>query len=112
MLAFCSWSNFRTKEGKDCITHILCQQDIDESPNELRHYKKELPAVVFAFDKFRSYLVGTKVVVHTDHSALKYLLIKKDAKPCLIQWILPLQEFDVGIQDRKGIENQVADHLS
>ena len=50
--------------------------------------KKELLAVVFAIDKFRSYLVGAKVIVYTDHAALKYLLTKKDAKPWLIRWIL------------------------
>ena len=52
--------------------------------------EKELLAVVFAFDKFRSYLVGDKVIVYTDHAALKYLLTKKDAKPRLIRWILLL----------------------
>ena len=52
--------------------------------------KKELLAVVFAIDKFRSYLVGAKVIVYSDHAALKYLLSKKDAKPRLIRWILLL----------------------
>ncbi|KAK8538818.1 hypothetical protein V6N12_034526 [Hibiscus sabdariffa] len=74
--------------------------------------EKEMLAVTFAFDKFRSYLIGTKVIVHIDHSAIKYLLSKKDAKPRLIRWILLLQEFDIEIIDRKGTENQVADHLS
>jgi hypothetical protein len=46
--------------------------------------EKELLAVVFAIDKFRSYLVGAKVIVYIDHFALKYLLAKKDAKPHLI----------------------------
>ncbi|MCI32238.1 hypothetical protein A2U01_0053451, partial [Trifolium medium] len=74
--------------------------------------EKELLAVVFAFDKFRSYLVGTKVVTYTDHSAIKYLIARKDAKPRLIRWVLLLQEFDLEIRDRKGLDNQVADHLS
>ena len=66
--------------------------------------EKELLAVVFAFDKFRAYLLGTKVIVFTDHSAIKYLIAKKDAKSRLIQWILLLQEFDLEIHDRKGSE--------
>ena len=74
--------------------------------------EKELLAVVFAFEKFRSYLLLSKVVVYTDHAALKYLMAKKDAKPRLIRWILLLQEFDVEIRDKKGVENVVADHLS
>ena len=43
--------------------------------------EKELMVVVFTIDKLRSYLVGSKVIVYTDHAALKYLLSKKDAKP-------------------------------
>ena len=74
--------------------------------------EKELLAVVYALDKFRSYLIGSKIVIFTDHSALKYLLSKKDAKPRLIRWILLLQEFNIEIKDKKGVENVVADHLS
>ncbi|CAN6711703.1 unnamed protein product [Malus baccata var. baccata] len=74
--------------------------------------EKELLAVVFALDKFRSYLIGTKVIVFTDHAALKYLFTKKEAKPRLIRWMLLLQEFDIEIRDKKGCENVVADHLS
>jgi hypothetical protein len=68
--------------------------------------EKELLAVVFAIDKFRSYLVGAKVITYTGHATLKYLLNKKDAKSRLIRWILLLQEFDLEIKDK------VVDHLS
>ena len=73
--------------------------------------EKELLAMVFALDKFRSYLVRSLVIIYTDHSVLKYLLTKPNAKPRLIRWILLLQEFNIEIRSKKGVENVVVDHL-
>nr|GEX42108.1 reverse transcriptase domain-containing protein [Tanacetum cinerariifolium] len=74
--------------------------------------EKEMLAVVYAFEKFRSYLIMNKSIVYTDHSALKYFFAKKDAKARLLRWILLLQEFDLKVIDTKGDKNYVADHLS
>ncbi|GJS63858.1 reverse transcriptase domain-containing protein [Tanacetum coccineum] len=79
------------------------------------HYtttEKEMLAVMYAFEKFRPYLVLSKSIVYTDHSALKYLMNKQDAKPRLLRWVLLLQKFDITIRDKKGSENLAADHLS
>src|SRR3954462_11968555 len=73
---------------------------------------KEFLAVVFACDKFWQYIVDSKVIIHTDHVVIKYLMQKKDAKARLIRWVLLLQEFDLQIVDRKGEDNPVADNLS
>ena len=62
--------------------------------------EKELLAIVFAFDKFRPYLIGNKVFVFKDHLAIKYLMTKKDVMPRLIKWVILWQEFDVEIKDK------------
>nr|GFA07915.1 reverse transcriptase domain-containing protein [Tanacetum cinerariifolium] len=74
--------------------------------------EKEMLAVVYTFEKFRSYLIMNKSIVYTDHSALKYLFAKKYAKARLLRWILLLQEFDFKVIDTKGAENYAANHLS
>ena len=74
--------------------------------------EKKLLAIVYGLEKFRSYLIGSKVIVYTDHAAIKYLVTKKESKPRLLRWILLLQEFNLVIKDKKGCENFVADHLS
>nr|GEY78912.1 reverse transcriptase domain-containing protein [Tanacetum cinerariifolium] len=74
--------------------------------------EKEMLAVVYAFEKFRSYLIINKCIVHTDHSALKYLFAKEDAKARLLRWVLLLLEFDFDVIDTKGAEDLAADHQS
>ena len=53
--------------------------------------EKEILAVVYALHKFRPYILGSKIIIYTDHATLKYLLFKKEAKPRLKQWVLLLQ---------------------
>ena len=65
--------------------------------------EKEMLAMVFACDKFRPYILGSYVIVHTDHTSIKYLMAKKDAKPRLIKWVLLLQEFDWRLKTRRAV---------
>ncbi|KAJ9562184.1 hypothetical protein OSB04_007344 [Centaurea solstitialis] len=100
------------KKGKIFHSIHYASKTLNDAQINYTTTEKELLAVVFAFEKFRAYLMGAKVIVHTDHAAIKYLISKKDAKPRLIRWVLLLQEFDLEIIDRKGVNNEVADHLS
>src|SRR3954464_9101203 len=84
---------------------------LDSAQKNYATTEKEFLAVVFAYDKFRQYIVDSKVIIHADHAAIKYLMQKKDAKPRLIRWVL-LQEFDLQIVGQKGKDNPVVDNLS
>ena len=85
---------------------------LNEAQRNYTTTEKELLAMVYALDKFRAYLVGSDIVIFMDHSTLKYLITKQNAKARLIRWVLLLQEFNLQIKDKKGVENVVADHLS
>nr|GEW00646.1 reverse transcriptase domain-containing protein [Tanacetum cinerariifolium] len=85
---------------------------VTEAESNYTTTEKEMLAVVYAFEKFRSHLIMNKCIVHTDHSVLKYLFAKKDAKVRLLRWVLLLQEFDFDVLDTKRAENLTADHLS
>ncbi|GJZ21667.1 reverse transcriptase domain-containing protein [Tanacetum coccineum] len=85
---------------------------MNEAESRYTTTEEEMLAVVYAFEKFRSYLVMNKCTVYTDHSALKYLFAKKDSKARLLRWVLLLQEFDFDVVDTKGAENLAVDHLS
>ncbi|XP_027182165.1 uncharacterized protein LOC113780574 [Coffea eugenioides] len=84
-------------------SHVIyyASRTLDSAQCNYSTTEKELLAIVFALEKFCSYLLGTKVIVYSDHATLKYLLTKKEAKPRLLRWILLLQEFDLEIRDKK-----------
>ena len=85
---------------------------LDSAQRNYATMEKEFLAVMFACEKFRSYIVDSKVTIHSDHAAIKYIMEKMDNKPRLIKWVLLLQEFDLHAVDRKGGDNPVADNLS
>ena len=68
--------------------------------------------MAFECEKFKPYILGSHVIIHIDHTSIKYLMEKKDTKPRLIIWVLLLEEFDLKIKDKKGSDNVIADHLS
>ncbi|GJY82227.1 reverse transcriptase domain-containing protein [Tanacetum coccineum] len=71
--------------------------------------EKEMLAVVYAFEKFRSYLIMNKSVVYTDHSALKYLFNKKGRKARLLRWGLNFFKIDFKVNQNHGAKNMHAD---
>ena len=92
------------RQRKNKILHPIyyASKTLNDAQKNYTVTEQELLAVVFAFEKFCSYLLGTRVIVHTDHSPLRHLMAKKDAKPRMIRWVLLLQEFDFNVRERKG----------
>ncbi|KAL0451692.1 UNVERIFIED_CONTAM: hypothetical protein Slati_1147300 [Sesamum latifolium] len=93
-------------------TIYYASRTVNDAQRNYATTENELFAVIFAIEKFQPYLLLSKVIAFTDHSAFRYLLAKQDAKPRLLGWILLLQEFDLEIKYRKGSESTVAIHFS
>ncbi|XP_061360425.1 uncharacterized protein LOC133304398 [Gastrolobium bilobum] len=91
---------------KDKLLHVIyyASKVLNEAQVNYATTEKEMLAVVYALDKFRPYLIRSKIIVFTDHAALKYLMSKQDAKPRLLRWMLLFQEFDLEIRDKKGLK--------
>ena len=99
------------EEGKPYVVYYA-RKTLNEAQRNYTTTEKELLPVVYALDKFCAYLVGSDIIIFIDHSALKYLFTKQDAKARLIRWVLLVQEFNLQIKDKNGVENVVGDHLS
>nr|GEW63816.1 hypothetical protein [Tanacetum cinerariifolium] len=88
-------------------TPFVFSKDCIDTFETLKKKLTEAPILVVP-----DWILPFELMLYTDHSALKYLLSKQDAKPRFLRWVLLLQEFDITIRDKKGSENLAADHLS
>ncbi|RDY14621.1 Retrovirus-related Pol polyprotein from transposon 17.6, partial [Mucuna pruriens] len=102
----------RAGVGKPVHVITYASQTMDPTQLNYTTTEKELLAIVFSLDKFRSYLLGSKIVVFSNHATMRFLLKKPNVKPRMIRWMLLLQEFNIEMRDKKGVENSVANHLS
>ena len=99
----------RTEKIFKAIYYV--SKTFNEAQENYSTIDKELIAMVFSCEKFMPYILGSHVIIHTDHVVIKYLMAKKETKPRLIRWVLLLQEFDLEINDKKGRDNVIADNL-
>ena len=102
----------RQREDKKAFVIYYASKTLDSAQSNYTTTEKEFLVVVFALEKFRSYIVGSPITIFIDHATLKYLLSKQDTKPRLTRWILLCQEFNLTIKDKKRVKNMVANHLS
>nr|GEY12651.1 DNA-directed DNA polymerase [Tanacetum cinerariifolium] len=100
------------RQDKHFRTIHYASKTMTEAESNYTTTKNEMLVVVYAFEKFQSYLIMNKSIVYTDHSAIKYLFAKKDSKARLLCWVLLLQEFTFKVIDIKRAKNMAVDHLS
>ena len=81
---------FGQRADKTFKSIYYASKTFNEAQENYSTTEKEMIAMVFACEKFRPYILGSHVIVHTDHAAIKYLMAKKDEKPRLIRWVLLL----------------------
>ena len=97
----CDASDFAIRavlgQREEGILYVVyyASKTLNEAQRNYTTIEKEMLIVVYALDKFCAYLVGSDIIIFTDHLALKYLLTKQDAKARLIRWVLLLQEFNL-----------------
>ena len=96
------------REDKKAFVIYYASKTLDSTQSNYTTTEKEFLAIVFALEKFRSYIIGSPVTIFTDHVVLKHLLFKQDTKPRLTRWILLCQEFNLTIKDKKAVENVVS----
>ena len=99
--------------------HENCSRIVAYASRMVNKHEKNYPiseleslAVVYALEKFRSYLIGTKFKVYTDHLSLCWMFNKKKLSPRLTRWALALQEYDFEVVYKSGKQNIDADCLS
>ena len=78
----------RTEKIFKAIYYV--SETFNEAQENYSTIEKKMLELVFACEKFRPYILGSYVKIHTDHADIKYLMAKKDAKPRLVRWVLLL----------------------
>jgi transposase InsO family protein len=111
--AYCIGANLSQKnaDGRDYPIYYSSRQ-MNAAEKNYSVTNREALAIVFAFKKYRHYLLGYKTIFHTDHSSLKYLVNQPDLSGRVARWVLLFQEFDYEVQVRPGKHHENADFLS
>ena len=98
-------------DGKETVV-AYAGRDFNPAERNYSAIEREALAVIDGIKRFQSYLYGRKFYVHTDHSALKWLMSVQDPTGRIARWSLLIQQFDFEIIHRAGVANGNADALS